>query len=140
MPEAKQIYIVGYDTFVRILDKKYYPNQDLANSGLGDFFSHGKLLCAMREDDKWGDSKEQKEHIAKLSAGEVEDVPAEWGKSIDILTLKASEGLGVSSTKIRNAVAANDEAVLSKYLTPGVREVIKENRLYCNDSNARSSI
>lgn len=135
MPNSKQIYIVGFDTFVRILDKKYYPDQDLSKSGLGDFFAHGKLLCAMRKDDKWGDYDAQTAHIAKISSGQVKDVPADWGKNIEVLTLEGDEGLGVSSTRIREALKTGDKDTVSKYLTPEVEKVIRENNLYPIEEN-----
>ncbi|CCG80865.1 Cell division cycle protein 123 [Taphrina deformans PYCC 5710] len=136
VPAAKQIYIVGYDTFVRILDKKYYPDQDLSKSGLEDFFAHGKLLCAMREDDKWGNSATQREHVERLAAGQVDGVPAHWGENIALLTLKEDDALGVSSSMIRQAATASDEATLAKYLTPEVRQVIREEGLYgATDTN-----
>lgn len=136
MPAAEQTYIVGYDTFVRILDKKYYPDQDLSKSGLDEFFQHGKLLCAIRgDDDKWGNSAAQREHIQSLSAGRVDGVPAEWGRNIEILTLEDGEALGVSSSKIRNAVASGDETYARRHLTSQVLEVIRHRKLYLSTEN-----
>lgn len=132
-PAAAQIYLVGYDTFVRILDKKYYGG-NLANSGLGDFFSRGRLLCALRDGQGWGDYARQKEHVDRIRSGREPDVPAAWADSIDVVTLADDEGMGVSSTAVRQAVASGDEATLSRLLSPEVLDVIKQHNLYQPDA------
>lgn len=135
MPEAKQIYIVGYDTFVRILDKKYYPEADLSKSGLGDFFSNGSLHCALRQDEKWGEYKAQKEYISRISSGDIEGVPSAWGQNIGILDLDESDSLGISSTRVREALTNGDESAVSRYITSNVLKVIREQGLYSKQDN-----
>ncbi|BFZ57865.1 hypothetical protein PYCC9005_004920 [Savitreella phatthalungensis] len=129
LPQASQTYIVGYDTFVRILDGKYYPDRDL-KAALSGFFAKGRLVCALRQGDSWGDYDAQRQHVERIRSGKEGGIPAGWGDAIEVMTLANDEGMGVSSTAVREAVKTGDTGTLERLVLPEVREVIATRGLY----------
>lgn len=84
----------------------------------------------MREVANHGDTAAQRSHIEQLNRDTVDGISDDWGKNIKIIELMENEGLGVSSTRIREAVEAKDDVVLNRYLTPEVCEEIKKSKMY----------
>jgi nicotinamide-nucleotide adenylyltransferase len=105
------IHLVGYDTLIRFCNPKYYPKYDPPLSALKPFFDAGhKLRVTQRPTDpsdessnEFGTTEAQARYLQDLKDGEQEKVGFEpaWGKNIDMV--QAEEGVGVSSTRVRNA-------------------------------------
>lgn len=49
---ARVVFLMGWDTFVRLLDPKYYEDRDAA---LRELFSGAEVLVGLRGDASWGD-------------------------------------------------------------------------------------
>lgn len=118
----EQTYLTGYDTLVRLLDKKYYPDSKGGMEVLHSFWETSKVVVMAR--DGYGGVEEMEALIQGLK----EERP-EWAERIKVV--EASEkAVGVSSTVVRRAVKEGDEEVLGRCLTAEVREWVKERRLY----------
>ncbi|KAI5845413.1 cytidylyltransferase family protein [Tricharina praecox] len=125
-PGAEQVYLIGYDTLIRLLDGKYYP------TGMGElakFFKRNQVVCTMREG-AWGEQG-QREFLESVKRGEreKEGCRREWAQRITLVEGR-EEGRGVSSTKVREAVKSGDVNALERLLTKEVAEYVRERGLY----------
>lgn len=111
------VFIVGFDTVSRLLDKKYY--QTPLDAALDPLMRRARLYVVTR-----GDSPEevdsQKQLLDRLKAGQIEGAPAWWCERIEIQDVEEAKGL--SSTKARQEIGYG--------VTPSIREYIRENNLY----------
>src|SRR5277367_1480836 len=89
------IWLVGYDTLIRIIDKKYYTTS--LEDSLRAFLNRNRFVCAIR-----GSEVEQRAFVEKIRAGEVNGVPASIA---DYITLIEPVGNEASSTRARTASA-----------------------------------
>jgi nicotinamide-nucleotide adenylyltransferase len=120
-PSMKQvIWLVGYDTLIRILDKKYY--QDTLEESLGEFWEKNRLVCAIR-----GDEFLEKEYLEKIRAGEVDGVPGSWAEYIQIIEPVGKED---SSTKARKAAANGRWEEVSQVVPDEIATYIQNESLY----------
>lgn len=129
-PEVQEIvYITGFDTLVRILEPKYYP-ESYTLDPLDGFFERNRIKCTVRCGDLWGDQRSQVEYIDNIKIGRrvQEGCKPEWAEKIELLENK--HYAAVSSTKVRNAAKIGDAAMLKKLLTRGVGEWVLEKGLY----------
>lgn len=118
----EQTYLTGYDTLVRLLDKKYYLDSKGGMDVLESFWETSKVVAMAR--DGYGEAEE----MQRLIDGLKKERPS-WAERIKIV--EASEmAVGVSSTVVRKAVKEGDEETLGRCLTAEVREWIKERKLY----------
>lgn len=139
----EQIILVGYDTLIRILNPKYYGTpaapggQEGADTpmqeALSPFFSRAKLRVTMRTDDEWGSSDEQIAYLKDLlhdgglsRAGGSQ----EWGDRIELVVGRKEGEDIVSSTYARDAAKKQDWARLDKMVTPNVRNLIEQEKIY----------
>ncbi|KAK5997753.1 Nicotinamide mononucleotide adenylyltransferase [Cladobotryum mycophilum] len=77
--ELEQVFLVGFDTVIRIFNPKYYgsPEGDREagmRAALGPFFERARLRVTMRPDDEWGDKGEQEDYVKGLEDGALEGV------------------------------------------------------------------
>ncbi|KAJ4288818.1 hypothetical protein N0V88_007145 [Collariella sp. IMI 366227] len=97
-PETEQLFLVGYDTLIRIFNPKYYPPTTLSSpttsspnttatsqpltptptptpmqTALAPFFTRARLRVTLRTDDEWGGEEEQRAHLASLMQAGAED-------------------------------------------------------------------
>ncbi|CAO2658558.1 Nn.00g062810.m01.CDS01 [Neocucurbitaria sp. VM-36] len=139
------VHLVGYDTLIRFCNPKYYPQSDPPLSALKPFFDAGhKLRVTQRPSDPSDDSsngfgsvEEQQKYLQGLRDGELEKAgfkPA-WGSSIDMA--QAEEGVGVSSTRIRNAAKERRWDEVGELCTEGVVAWIKDQELYSEDATGK---
>ena len=130
----EQVFLVGYDTLIRIFDAKYYSAERPMEASLGPFFERARLVVALRTGDKWGGEEEQRAYLAGLRDGGLERVGGrgEWIERVELLSAGGDsvESTAVSSTAVRNAVRDGDEAVLGILLGEGVRAWVLGEGLY----------
>lgn len=132
------VHLIGYDTVTRFLAAKYYPDHSPPLSALAPYFDAGhKILVTLRPSDpndassrEFGTTDQQVEFIEGLGKGSLGDegFKPEWASQVDYLI--AQEGIGVSSTRIRNAAKEHDWEELQNLCTPGVAAWVKEQSLY----------
>jgi nicotinamide-nucleotide adenylyltransferase len=139
------IHLVGYDTFIRFCNPKYYPKYDPPLSALKLFFDAGhKLRVTQRPTDpsdassnEFGTTQEQARYLQDLQDGQQEKAGFEpaWGKNIDMV--QAEEGVGVSSTRVRNAAKESKWDTVNQLCTEGVAAWIKDQALYSEDASGK---
>ncbi|ODQ52887.1 Nucleotidylyl transferase [Saitoella complicata NRRL Y-17804] len=134
-PDVNQVWPIGFDTFLRLLDPKYYPNHDL-QAGFGDFFTYSRVIAITRPGEKWGEREEQESFLRAIRRGERSGVPKEWAERIEFEVLDRIRG--ISSTRIREAANAGDEEELGRLLPRGVLEYVVENGLYRDEDTTPS--
>ena len=105
------VYLVGFDTIVRIFDPKYYAPNSLSVA-LRDFMKYSQLFCLTRRDCKAqqqnrssdqasAESQGQLDYPRYISEGNYEPtIPKEWGSKVKVLP-NEDEYLSVSSSAIR---------------------------------------
>ncbi len=133
----EQVFLVGYDTLIRIFNPKYYgvstatasrtPMQD----SLSPFFDRASLRVAMRTDDAWGGSDEQTMYVDSLLNGDALERTGgrrEWAARVQLVGGKQEEP--VSSTLARRVAERKDWQQLAKQVGPEVRQWIVDENLY----------
>jgi nicotinamide-nucleotide adenylyltransferase len=139
------VHLVGYDTLIRFCNPKYYPKYDPPLSALRPFFEAGhKLRVTQRPADpedasssEFGTVQEQERYLQRLRDGDEEDagfVPA-WGKQMDMAP--AEDGVGVSSTRVRNAAKDGKWDEVDELCTGGVAAWIGDQALYSEDASGK---
>lgn len=100
--DAQQIFLAGYDTLIRILNPKYYPEG--MQTSLNPFFERAKLRVVMRTDGDWGGVEDQEAWVRSLREGK-----EDWGgRGVwlrDRVNLVDGFGDGVSSSRVRELVS-----------------------------------
>ncbi|KAF1940619.1 Nucleotidylyl transferase [Clathrospora elynae] len=132
------IHLVGYDTLIRFCNPKYYPKHNPPLSALKSFFGAGhKLRVTQRPTDPsdassnaFGTTEEQEKYLKDLKDGKQETAGFEsaWSNSIDMV--QAEDGVGVSSTRVRNAVKEGRWDAVDELCTEGVAAWITDQALY----------
>ena len=127
---------MGYDTFVRLLDPKYYTSFFPPLAALAPYFQAGHRIRVTRRvddaDSSGRDSGElQAELLERLRRGEMEDLGADraWAEQIEMVEGE-NEGVGVSSTKIREAARNGDWDLVERMCTPSVGAWVRDMGLY----------
>jgi nicotinamide-nucleotide adenylyltransferase len=139
------VHLVGYDTLIRFCNPKYYPKYDPPLSALKPFFDAGhKLRVTQRPTDpsdesssEFGTIEEQAKYLQDLKDGGQERAGFEpaWGRNIDMV--QAEEGVGVSSTRVRNAANEGTWGTVNELCTEGVAAWIKDQALYSEDASGK---
>jgi nicotinamide-nucleotide adenylyltransferase len=139
------VHLVGYDTLIRFCNPKYYPKYDPPLSALRPFFDAGhKLRVTQRPTDpsdassnEFGTVEEQNKYLQGLRDGSEEKSGFEsaWGENIDMA--QAEEGVGVSSTRVRNAAKEANWQLVSELCTEGVAAWLKDQSLYSEDASGK---
>ncbi|KAK5959985.1 nicotinamide-nucleotide adenylyltransferase PWA37_002821 [Arxiozyma heterogenica] len=97
------VYLVGFDTIIRIFDPKYYIPQALAVV-LQHFMKNVEFCCLTRSnvnDNESEDFTNQSTYSQDILQGKYEPlIPKEWGHKINILS-NNPKYINVSSSKIR---------------------------------------
>lgn len=131
------VHLTGYDTLIRFCNPKYYPNNDPPLSALKTFFDAGhKLRVTQRPTDpdddssnEFGTIEQQQKYVDDLRNGKREEdgFKSEWASNIDMV--QANEGVGISSTRVRNAAKERRWDMVEELCTPGVAAWIKDQAL-----------
>ena len=127
----EQVHLVGFDTFIRLLNSKYYPPTHTLTP-LQDMFEHHRLRVTYRGDDEWGGWKEQDAYLQDLKDGkrEHEGGKNEWADRIQMVEGKKAGERVVSSTKVRKAAQDGDADSLKELCTESVANYALEEKLY----------
>lgn len=136
--DITHVHLIGYDTFIRFCNPKYYLEFDPPLSALAPYFESGhKLRLTQRPYNKSDDSSkefgtvgEQEAYLKRLRDGEREGegFKKEWADNIHMVD--GGDGVGVSSTRVRSAAKGGDWDTVGKLCTEGVSAWIREMRLY----------
>ena len=120
-PSAKQfVWLVGYDTLIRILDKKYYSGT--VEESLRVFWEKNRLVCAIR-----GDEIVEREYVEKIRRGEIDGVPRMWAEYVKVIEPVGKEE---SSTRARAAAAVGRWEELGVVVPEEIAEYLKAEQLY----------
>jgi nicotinamide-nucleotide adenylyltransferase len=121
-PSVEEIvWLVGYDTLIRILDKKYYVPGTVEES-LKAFWEKNRLVCAIR-----GDETVERALVERIRNGDVDGVPVSWAEYIKVIEPVGKEE---SSTQARKAAADGEWDELGKVVPEDIAEYIKKEQLY----------
>lgn len=122
--ELKYLFLVGFDTLIRIFDPKYYKPFGIDET-LTDFMQLNEFFCLTRTDEKNDDVDAQHQYVHDIASGETE-LPREWATKIHLV-----EGddnyLHISSSTIRKQT---NEANWEAQVVPTIAEYIKHEELY----------
>jgi nicotinamide-nucleotide adenylyltransferase len=139
------VHLVGYDTLIRFCNPKYYPKYNPPLSALKPFFDAGhKLRVTQRPTDasdassrEFGTVEEQARYLQRRKDGEERQAGFEpqWGNSIDMV--QAEDGVGVSSTRIRNAAKEGQWDDVSGLCTQGVAAWLRDQSLYSENASGK---
>jgi nicotinamide-nucleotide adenylyltransferase len=143
--ETEQVFLVGYDTLIRIFNPKYYGPLDsegqVSNSGsppirkaLDPFFTRARLRVTMRTGDEWGGADEQTAYLEGLfRAGGLSNMggSTDWDSRIQMVEEpKLGDSDAISSTYARAAAKDRDSGKLDLMVTSEVRWRIEQESLY----------
>ena len=131
----EQVHLTGFDTLMRIFDKKYYGEQGL--KVLEPFLKRGRIRAVIRPGEEWGSVEEQKGWIQSVRKGgrEAEGLRTEWAERVELVEAQDGEGevQGVSSTKVRERVKRGDWGVVEELVGRQVMEWIRERGVYLEE-------
>ncbi len=142
--ETEQVFLVGYDTLIRILNPKYYGPPDSTGQpavvestpmrkALDPFFARATLRVTMRTDDEWGGAEEQRAYLDGLMRAEglrKLGGSKDWGNRIEMVEGRGAGADIISSTYARTAAKARAWDQLDSMVTPEVRWWIEWENLY----------
>ena len=143
--KMEQVFLVGYDTLIRIFNPKYYgPVEAISTEhavakatamqkALDPFFARSKLRVTMRTGDEWGNADEQKQYLEDmLKAGGLSKVGGseDWGSRIEMVEGREVGADIISSTYARAAAEEKDMDKLELMITLEVRWWIEQEALY----------
>ena len=118
---AEVVWLVGFDTLTRILDKKYYLPKTVEES-LREFWEKNRFVCAIR-----GDEEAERTYLARIRSGGVEGVPPSWA---DYITILEPVGKEDSSTRAREAAGKARWDEVGKVVPGEIAEYIRKEGLY----------
>ncbi|KAK4149434.1 hypothetical protein C8A00DRAFT_18874 [Chaetomidium leptoderma] len=145
--KTEQVFLVGFDTLIRIFNPKYYgpplestaqlagPAEEVTpmQQSLDPFLARAKLRVTMRTGDEWGGADEQTGYLEDLlradGLGKVGG-NKDWGSRIDVVEGRKVGADIISSTHARAAAKDRDPKRLDLMVTPGVRWWIEQEGLY----------
>lgn len=139
--KMEQVYLVGFDTLIRLLDPKYYPPSRTSLRALDPFFSTSRVRVTRRAGRDYGRGKGggrelQDEYVRALAAGEREEEGGrrEWARRVQLVGRSGGEEEAeeemISSTKVREAMRSGDEEVMKRLVPEAVRNFILDQGLY----------
>lgn len=130
---SEQVFLAGYDTLIRIFSSKYYtapssPDKPM-QAALDPFLARARLRITMRTDADWGGREAQEGYIERLLRGDELDKVGgrrEWARTVEMVEgLDGADGLVLSSTEARAAVAKEDWARLRRLVPESVAKAIE---------------
>jgi nicotinamide-nucleotide adenylyltransferase len=128
IPSARLVFLIGFDTFVRLLSPRYYVSEAAMMDALRLFFSpEGDdcyVVCARRTS-AGVEHSVQKESEAKTLSMAKEFVEKE---RIALISIGADE---ISSSKVRTKIALKDET-WKRLVTTSIADYIIQNKLYAS--------
>lgn len=146
--KMEQVYLVGFDTLIRLLNPKYYPPSRTSLRGLDPFFSTSRVRVTRRaggdyEHEKGGGGGRDPldEYLRALAAGdrEGEGGRREWAQRVQLVGSSGeddeTEEQMISSTKVREAMKRGDEEVMKRLVPEEVGRFILDQGIYRQDGD-----
>ncbi len=129
----EQVHLTGFDTLMRIFDKKYYGEEGLRV--LEPFLKRGRVRAAIRPGEKYGKLDEQKGWIERVRRGDFEEdgLRREWAERVEMMEDAKGEVSDVSSTRVREGVRTGDWKTVEDLVGTEVMEWIRERGLYVEE-------
>lgn len=127
----QHVHLLGYDTLTRFFAAKYYTARSPPLSALNSLFDAGhRLRVTLRPDDGYGSVAEQQRFIDGIADGKLESEGGrrEWAGQIE--TDAACKGVGISSTRVRNAAKEQKWNIVTRLCTERVAQAIQEAGIY----------
>lgn len=132
IPSARLVFLIGFDTLVRLLAPRYYGSEAAMMDALRLFFSpegdDSYVVCARRTSAEVERTVQEELEARTLSAAE-EFVEKE---RIALINIGADE---ISSSEVRAKIAMKDET-WKRLVTASIANYIIENRLYASESQS----
>ncbi|MCJ1468376.1 hypothetical protein MMC07_007004 [Pseudocyphellaria aurata] len=143
--KLEQVYLVGFDTLIRLLDSKYYPPSRTLRA-LDPFFNTSRVRVTRRTDGdsgsgKGGDRDLQGEYVRALAAGEREGEGGrrEWARRVRLGGRSGEDGKqykeATSSTMVREAMIRGDEETMKRLVSEEVGKFILDLEIYRQDED-----
>ena len=134
LSSAEQVHLLGYDTFTRIFDSKYYLSHTLAP--LNELFTHHRLRVMYRTEDTWGGRQEQDFFLKELREGKMEAKggKSEWAEKITFVEGRNEEEGATSSTTVRNAAKDGNGDIVAKMCIQSIADWIVKEKLYTSEA------
>ncbi|WPH02193.1 Hypothetical protein R9X50_00504800 [Acrodontium crateriforme] len=131
MSKPTHVHLIGFDTFTRMFNSKYYPSFSPPLSALSPYFDTAghRLRVTLRPDDEFGTLEEQRAFLRRLTEGEMEQQGARshWAQQIEFVG--PNPKTGVSSTKIREAAKRGNWDIVNELCPPSVAQWVQQNKL-----------
>ncbi|CAK7203143.1 hypothetical protein SEUCBS139899_005872 [Sporothrix eucalyptigena] len=144
-PDSKttpdQLFLLGYDTLIRIFDAKYYkasdgpipeslpPTATPMQIALTPLMRRAHLRVTTRPDSDWGDETTQRAWVDATVDG-LGGPTEHWASKISLDTGAGTGASAVSSTVAREASKAHDAARLSQLVGPSVLSWLERQNPY----------
>jgi nicotinamide-nucleotide adenylyltransferase len=132
VPSTEVVFVVGFDTMIRILDAKYYDSP--ISQALSPLMKGAMFYCLTRAPDTVskmpntvGHLQDQLALVDRIRQGSFPGVPPEWADRI-IVEHPIDDTTGLSSSLARKLVAQGKD--LSHVLTPKVAQYVNDHGLY----------
>jgi len=140
-PAPDQVFLVGYDTLVRVLNPKYYqpagdPDRTPMQAALSPFFARARLRVTGRADGSPGGKEEQEAYMDRLARGTaLEEVGGrrEWASKVEFVEGRETAEAVVSSTLARAAAKQKDWEGVRRLVSNKVAAWIKQEELFADD-------
>ena len=143
-PTPDQVFLVGYDTLIRIFDPKYYnapeppasippglpENATPMQVALTPLMRRARLRVTTRPDDQWGD--EQVQHSWLQTIDERGGATENWASRIDLLSGTYKGASIVSSTTARTVAKKQEWEKLAEQVGPLVAAWVELQQLYAD--------
>lgn len=133
-----QIYLVGSDNFLRILQPEFYPGSNPPLSALAPLFDNGHgFLCFRRPDslnkDDYKPDSSNDWFKDTLDGKESDGFKKTWTNQVRFVETSA-DAEGVSSTMVRKAANAGEWDKVNQMCPKSIAEYIRNNDIYAVDN------
>ncbi|OUM51606.1 hypothetical protein BVG19_g716 [[Candida] boidinii] len=136
----KLIFLMGYDTLIRVLNPKYYLPNSLKDS-LSDFMENCDLFTLTRSSSSEFESpshennqeiNSQFQYLQDIKENKIEGIPKEWGPKIHLVNGDLNS-ISISSSEIRKKASVNNNEsakFLEDVTFKEISDYIRTNNLY----------
>lgn len=128
--DTKHIQVMGYDTIIRVLAPRYYPDFKPPLSALDPLFGRGHSAFVVLRPDEGKEVDAQRQDLKALVSGKLKNdgFREEWKEMVEVEEIQ--DAAGISSTNVRKAAEVEEWQTVEHLCTPSVAAWIKEEKLY----------
>ncbi|OAX42691.1 Nucleotidylyl transferase [Rhizopogon vinicolor AM-OR11-026] len=134
IPNARLVFLIGFDTLVRLLSPRYYASEAAMMDALRFFFSPGGgdccVVCAQRT--SAGVERTVQEELKAKTLSAAREFMMK--KRVALIDIGADE---ISSSEVRTKVATKDET-WKRLVTAPVADYIIQSKLYASETTIHS--